>query len=205
MRVRLYWASARLAHAEGREEIALTNVRKAIALLQATEDTLHLARAHLLAAYITLSRDDAERRSEHLDHAEHLLGSRRDRRICSRSKTQRSRVAALRGEQTDGSQPRARGTRAHPRRQPADAGPRVRRARRRSRPRRRFAGGGRRVSRAPSTCSSSRAAGATQPHAAAPGRTCSATSGATSEAMDALDRAAELGMRAAPDGTRIER
>jgi ATP/maltotriose-dependent transcriptional regulator MalT len=46
----------RLAHVEGREGVALTNVRKAIALLQATEDTVHLARAHLLAAGITLSR-----------------------------------------------------------------------------------------------------------------------------------------------------
>ena len=50
MRVRLYWSMARLAHAEGRESVALTNVRKAIALLQATDDTFHLARAHILAA-----------------------------------------------------------------------------------------------------------------------------------------------------------
>ena len=54
MRVRLYWSMARLAHAEGRASVALTNVRKAIALLQATDDTLHLARAHILAADITL-------------------------------------------------------------------------------------------------------------------------------------------------------
>src|SRR5258705_229765 len=37
MRVRLYWSIARLAHTEGREGAALTNIRKAIALLQATE------------------------------------------------------------------------------------------------------------------------------------------------------------------------
>ena len=42
------------------QSVALANVRKAIALLQATDDTLHLARAHILAADITLSRDDAD-------------------------------------------------------------------------------------------------------------------------------------------------
>src|SRR5438067_1329119 len=50
MRVRLYWSMARLAHTEGRPSVALANIRKAIALLQATDDTLHLARAHILAA-----------------------------------------------------------------------------------------------------------------------------------------------------------
>jgi Predicted transcriptional regulator with C-terminal CBS domains len=36
MRVRLYWSMARLAHKDGRETVALTNARKAIALLEAT-------------------------------------------------------------------------------------------------------------------------------------------------------------------------
>jgi transcriptional regulator with XRE-family HTH domain len=74
MRVRLYWSMARLAYDEGRGSVALANIRKAIALLQATDDTLHLARAHMLAAHISVSRsaEDAER---HLDAAEQLLGS----------------------------------------------------------------------------------------------------------------------------------
>src|SRR5206468_6753902 len=75
MRVRLYWSIARLAHAEGRDSVALTNVRKAIALLQATDDTFHLARAHILAAYITVSRHEPESAERHLQQAEHLLGS----------------------------------------------------------------------------------------------------------------------------------
>ena len=53
MRVRLYWSLARVAHAENKPTLALGNARKAIALLEATEDTLNLARAHLLAASIT--------------------------------------------------------------------------------------------------------------------------------------------------------
>src|SRR5947209_3501298 len=74
MRVRLYWSMARLAHTEGRPSVALANIRKAIALLQATDDTLHLARAHILAATITLSREDADGAALHLDRAEQLLG-----------------------------------------------------------------------------------------------------------------------------------
>jgi len=74
MRVRLYWSMARLAHREGRASVALTNVRKAIALLQATDDSFHLARAHLLAAGITLTRDDLAASERHLEHAEQLLG-----------------------------------------------------------------------------------------------------------------------------------
>jgi tetratricopeptide (TPR) repeat protein len=101
MRVRLYWSMARLAHAEGREGVALTNVRKAIALLQATEDTVHLARAHLLAAGITLSRDDAEAAERHLDQAEHFLGASAAVEDTIEIKIRRSRVAALRGRPAD--------------------------------------------------------------------------------------------------------
>ena len=98
MRVRLYWSMARLAHAEGRESVALTNVRKAIALLQATDDTFHLARAHILAAYITLSRDDPDAAERHLDQAEQYLGVTPTAQDLLEITTQRARVAALRGE-----------------------------------------------------------------------------------------------------------
>jgi transcriptional regulator with XRE-family HTH domain len=98
MRVRLYWSIARLAHTEGRETVALTNVRKAIALLQATDDTFHLARAHILAAYITLSRDDADSADKHLDHAERLLGGAPAAQDLFEIVTQRARVAVLRNQ-----------------------------------------------------------------------------------------------------------
>jgi transcriptional regulator with XRE-family HTH domain/Tfp pilus assembly protein PilF len=98
MRVRLYWSIARLAHAEGRDTVALTNVRKAIALLQATDDTFHLARAHILAAAITLGRDDAEGAELHLEQAEQLLGGAstpEDRLFMTQY---RARIALLRGD-----------------------------------------------------------------------------------------------------------
>src|SRR5262245_34049850 len=48
-RVRLYWSIGRLRVIEGNSSEALEYIRNAIALLQATDDTLTLARAHLLA------------------------------------------------------------------------------------------------------------------------------------------------------------
>ena len=93
MRVRLYWSMARLAHGEGRASVALTNVRKAIALLQATDDSFHLARAHVLAAGITLSRDDTAAAERHLDHAEQLLGPHPSMVDAVEIKILRSRLA----------------------------------------------------------------------------------------------------------------
>src|SRR4029453_14164021 len=43
-RFRLYWSLARLNEIQGRPAAALDHVRRAIALLAVTEDTLHLAR-----------------------------------------------------------------------------------------------------------------------------------------------------------------
>jgi transcriptional regulator with XRE-family HTH domain len=97
MRVRLYWSMARLAHGEGRAGIALANVRKAIALLQATEDTVHLARAHLLAAGIMLSREDADGAEHHLGQAEGLFGKSAEAVDTLEIKIRRSKVARLRG------------------------------------------------------------------------------------------------------------
>jgi tetratricopeptide (TPR) repeat protein len=98
MRVRLYWSMARLASAEGRANVALTNVRKAISLLQATDDTLHLARAHILAANIALKRDDAAVATRHLDDAERLLPSAPAAEDAIEITHCRSRVALLLGD-----------------------------------------------------------------------------------------------------------
>ena len=73
-RVRLYWSLARLSEFEGKFVAALDYVRRAIALLEATEDSLHLARAHLLSAWIMGSQGNAEGSGRHLELAERLLG-----------------------------------------------------------------------------------------------------------------------------------
>jgi tetratricopeptide (TPR) repeat protein len=98
MRVRLYWSMARLSHAEGRPSLALGNIRKAIALLQATDDTLHLARAHILAGGITLSRGDADGAETHLDRAEQLLSTPPAAEDLVEITIHRARIAAIREE-----------------------------------------------------------------------------------------------------------
>jgi transcriptional regulator with XRE-family HTH domain len=75
-RVRLYWSLGRISLESSKPLIALEHFRRAVALLEATEDTLHLARAHLAvagSALLTEAPDDAGR---HLDTADRLLGPR---------------------------------------------------------------------------------------------------------------------------------
>lgn len=97
-RVRLYWSVARLAEYEGRPSRALEFVRKAIALLEATEDTMHLARAHLLCAWIMGSEDRAAEARPHLARAEALLGTSPDATDLAMLRVEQSRIAAKLGE-----------------------------------------------------------------------------------------------------------
>jgi transcriptional regulator with XRE-family HTH domain len=73
-RVRLLWSLARVAAIEGRAAEALTQIRKAIALLETTDDTLQLARGYLLSAGIESIEGNIEETREHLRIAEKLLG-----------------------------------------------------------------------------------------------------------------------------------
>lgn len=74
-RVRLYWSLARLNDLQGRPAAALDYVRRAIALLDVTDDTLHLARAHLLCGSILMTQDRADEAGKHFDVAEQLFGA----------------------------------------------------------------------------------------------------------------------------------
>ncbi len=98
MRVRLYWSLARLAHAEGRPGIALANARRAIALLETTEDTINLARAHLLAASIMITRGEPDAAARHLDVSERLLGGSSSLADTALLRVKRAQVAGLRGD-----------------------------------------------------------------------------------------------------------
>ncbi|HEY7196544.1 MAG TPA: helix-turn-helix domain-containing protein [Gaiellaceae bacterium] len=73
--IRLYWSLGRLHAAEGPSPRALDYVRRAIALLEATEDAFQLARAHQLAASILLDQSSGEAARRHLRRAESLLGT----------------------------------------------------------------------------------------------------------------------------------
>jgi tetratricopeptide (TPR) repeat protein len=80
-RVQLYWSLARIAAMEGESAIALDYIRRAIGILQAREDTVELARAHLAHAQILILADRAEEAGSDLERAERLLelgGAARD-------------------------------------------------------------------------------------------------------------------------------
>jgi tetratricopeptide (TPR) repeat protein len=72
-RIRLYWSLGRVALEADKPLAALDNFRRAIALLEATEDATHLARAHLASAEAALGSDDADAAQAHLASAERLL------------------------------------------------------------------------------------------------------------------------------------
>jgi transcriptional regulator with XRE-family HTH domain len=73
-RVRLFWSLARLNDVRGRHAAALDYIRRAMALLEATDDTIHLARAHLLCADILIAQGRIEEAGPHFDRAERLFG-----------------------------------------------------------------------------------------------------------------------------------
>jgi tetratricopeptide (TPR) repeat protein len=95
--VRVYWSAARLEAREGREALALEHIRHAIALLRATEDTLQLGRANVLAADIALSDEKPDAAAEHLQQAETLLGRAPEPSDLATLRTVQARWAAEAG------------------------------------------------------------------------------------------------------------
>jgi tetratricopeptide (TPR) repeat protein len=98
MRIRLHWSLARLAEMEGRSSAALRHARRAIALLEATEDDLHQARAHVLAAWILNSAEDGGSALDELDKAEALFGRAAPADDLAMVALERARAAALLGD-----------------------------------------------------------------------------------------------------------
>jgi tetratricopeptide (TPR) repeat protein len=98
MQIRLHWSLARLAEMEGRSAVALRHARRAIALLEATEDDHHQARAHLLAAWILNSAGRGKRALVELEKADVLFGWRVSGDDAAMLAAERARSAALLGD-----------------------------------------------------------------------------------------------------------
>ena len=96
-RVRLYWSVARLNDVQGRSAAALTYIRRAIALLDVTDDTLHLARAHLLCGSILLSQGRTGGAGRHYELAEQLFGPSAEPEDLANLYTDQSKLAARLG------------------------------------------------------------------------------------------------------------
>ena len=63
---------------EGKPRTALRQIHRAIGLLEATEDTRQLARAHMFCGETLIDDGDAAAAASHLDRAERLLGDTAD-------------------------------------------------------------------------------------------------------------------------------
>jgi transcriptional regulator with XRE-family HTH domain len=100
-RVRLYWSVARLSEREGRPMRALEYARRAVALLEATEDTQQLGRAHLLCAWIMGLEEKSLEAQPHLEKAENLLGANADPTDLAMLRVEQAKVAARLGNGDD--------------------------------------------------------------------------------------------------------
>jgi tetratricopeptide (TPR) repeat protein len=94
-RVRLYWSLARLNEIRKQPAAALEYIRRAIALLEVTEDTLHLARAHLLCGTIMISQGKAEEAGAQFDAAEQMFGPKPDPLDLANLRADQARRAGL--------------------------------------------------------------------------------------------------------------
>jgi transcriptional regulator with XRE-family HTH domain len=97
-RVRLYWSLARLALMEGKPRSALRQIQRAIGLLEATEDTRQLARAHISSGEILTDDGEPSRAQEHFELAEKLLGDHADAADLAWLYSEQARTSLLLGE-----------------------------------------------------------------------------------------------------------
>src|SRR2546423_10009004 len=94
-RVRLYWSLARLNEIRNQPAAALDYIRRAIALLEVTEDTLHLARAHLLCGTIMISQGKAQEAGAQFTAAERMFGPKPDPLDLSNLRSDQAKRAVL--------------------------------------------------------------------------------------------------------------
>jgi tetratricopeptide (TPR) repeat protein len=98
MQIRLYWSLARVASMRGQHSMSLDYVRRALALVAATEDTVQLGRAHLMCGVILVRQDKASEALPHFARAEGLLGSRPNPTDLAYLRTEQAKAAVLLGQ-----------------------------------------------------------------------------------------------------------
>jgi transcriptional regulator with XRE-family HTH domain len=98
IRINLYWANAREAWFEADSEGALIHIHRAIGLLETTEDTYHLALAHLLCAQLLSLDGRGDEAARHLDRAERLFVLGADDSDLGVLRAEQAKLAALRND-----------------------------------------------------------------------------------------------------------
>jgi transcriptional regulator with XRE-family HTH domain len=96
--VTMQWSLARLAYMEGQPRTALREIRRAIMLLDHTEDSLELARAHLFAAEVQLWAGNVPEAERHLALAARLESLAADARDLGALHSCQALVHARRGD-----------------------------------------------------------------------------------------------------------
>lgn len=94
--IRLYWSLARLLAMEGKPAAALGYSQRAIGLLEATEDSLQLARAHLLAGGILNLEGKGDEAVPHLTAADAIFRQNGDPFDLGLLRTEQAKAAVLR-------------------------------------------------------------------------------------------------------------
>jgi transcriptional regulator with XRE-family HTH domain len=97
-RAMLYWAQARAESMDGDALAAMALMRRALGLLDTSDDALGVARAHLLCAEILLLNEQADDAEPHLTQAARLFELGADRRDLGALRTQQAYHAAQRGD-----------------------------------------------------------------------------------------------------------
>jgi transcriptional regulator with XRE-family HTH domain len=101
VRINLYWALARAAWMEADSDAALDRMRRAIGLLESSEDTYHLALAHLASAQMLGMDERVDEAERHLAHAERLLVLRGDSSDLGVLRAEQAKRAAAGGRAED--------------------------------------------------------------------------------------------------------
>jgi transcriptional regulator with XRE-family HTH domain len=97
-RIKLYWSLARLAYVRGQHSTALDYARRALALVEATEDTVQLGRAHLLCGAVLVKQGRPKDATPHFLRAEKLLGDHPNPTDLAYLRTEQAKAAVLLGQ-----------------------------------------------------------------------------------------------------------
>lgn len=97
-RAMLYWAQARAESMGGDALAAMALMRRALGLLDTSDDALGVARAHLLCAEILLLNEEPDEAEPHLTQAARLFELGADRRDLGALRTQQAYHAAQRDD-----------------------------------------------------------------------------------------------------------
>ena len=98
LRARLYWSQSRLHGLRGEGALAVRYARKALEILELTEHTSYLGRAHHLLAFLEIEEGNAQEALDLLRRGRRLLGDEASKLEIAKFKLEEARALARIGE-----------------------------------------------------------------------------------------------------------